>query len=123
MRTRGILFIMAICAPPRVAPVISAAWNATLRSCLFRRLTSSDRTFRNQRRAVEAWRLLSEGSPKECSADFGDGFIAGYADYLNYGGTGDPPAVPPYRYRTVKYQTPEGLADINQWYAAGTMAL
>ncbi len=72
---------------------------------------------RNHLRAVEAWDMLEEAAPEAYSSDFADGFVAGYEDYLNNGGNGDPPAVPPFCYRTVKYQTPEGVEAINQWYA------
>jgi hypothetical protein len=71
---------------------------------------------RNHQRAVEAWHFLAEGSPDEYSPDFAAGFIAGYADYLDNGGNGDPPAVPPFCYRTVRYQSVEGVAAINNWY-------
>ena len=73
---------------------------------------------RNRQLADEAWYHFQSALPDcQYSDDFADGFVAGYADYLNNGGNGDPPAVPPFCYRTVKYQTPEGVEAINQWYA------
>jgi hypothetical protein len=108
---------MVVCA---ASVGCSAFWHSTLRNITEFPIESLDECrmkLRNHRRAVEAWRLLAEGSPHDYSDDFADGFVAGYADYLNNGGNGAPPAVPPFRYRTVKYQTPEGVEAINQWYA------
>lgn len=48
--------------------------------------------------AREAWEAECARNPG-ASAAFGDGFVDGYADYLNNGGTPAPPAAPPARYR------------------------
>jgi hypothetical protein len=75
-------------------------------------------TQRNDRLAREAWAEVSQANPKHAfSPDYADGFIEGYADYLESGGNGQPPAVPPYRYRLSRYQTPEGVRAIEDWYA------
>jgi hypothetical protein len=71
---------------------------------------------RNQEEAEEAWQLERRKGPERYSRDFGAGFVAGYADYLDAGGTGSPPAVPPFRYRLVCYETPEGAQAIEEWY-------
>ena len=116
MRTRGVLVVLAICA---ASTGCSGYFRSIERNFAILPLQAGDEQrmkFRNHHRAEEAWRLLSEGSHHSFSEDFGDGFVAGYADYLNYGGHGEPPAVPPFRYRTVKYQTPDGVEAINQWY-------
>jgi hypothetical protein len=73
---------------------------------------------RNHRLAREAWTEICQASPEHAfSPDYADGFIEGYADYLESGGTGQPPAVPPFRYRLSRYQTPEGIRAIEDWYA------
>jgi hypothetical protein len=45
------------------------------------------------------------------------GFIDGYVDYLESGGTGDPPVLPPRRYWRAKYQTPSGKQSVHDWFA------
>lgn len=55
---------------------------------------------------------------KSCSSpDYARGFIYGYADYLQMGGTGAPPPVPPSRYWKDRYSTPEGQREMELWYA------
>src|SRR2546421_740174 len=51
------------------------------------------------RAAGAPWREFGEQSPR-CAfpAEFRDGFIDGYVDYLDRGGNGSPAAVPPPRY-------------------------
>jgi hypothetical protein len=73
---------------------------------------------RNARLAREAWQAVARAHPESAwSADFGDGFQDGFADYLESGGNGQPPAVPPFRYRLARYQTPAGYRAIEDWYA------
>ncbi len=48
--------------------------------------------------------------------DYADGFQAGFAEYLDVGGNGQPPSVPPFRYRRARYQTPEGHQAIEEWF-------
>jgi hypothetical protein len=117
MRTLGILAIMAVCA---TAAGCSGFVRSIERNFTVLPLQGFDECrmkCRNHLRAVEAWDMLEESSPEHYTPDFADGFVAGYADYLDNGGNGDPPAIPPFRYRTVKYQTPDGVEAINQWYA------
>jgi hypothetical protein len=73
---------------------------------------------RNHCLAQQAWdRVRSTESDHNYSVDHGRGFRAGYADYLDAGGNGEPPAVPPFRYRLSPYQTPQGYQAIEDWYA------
>jgi hypothetical protein len=51
------------------------------------------------------------------SVHFARGFKDGYADYLYAGGTGDPPVAPPWRYRKVTYETPQGVQAVEDWFA------
>ena len=48
--------------------------------------------------------------------DFKDGFIDGYADFLERGGNTTPPAVPPLKYRRGKYLNAEGHAQIHDYF-------
>jgi hypothetical protein len=57
------------------------------------------------------------------SDDFEDGFVDGFGDYLDRGGNGSPPAVPPKKYQRNKYFNPEGYQAIDRYFAgfvAGT---
>ena len=62
------------------------------------------------KKAHEAWQIVrSEFTSKIFTPEFHDGFIDGYCDYLDRGGDGQPPAVPPLRYtQNRKYYSPEG---------------
>src|SRR5262245_49080136 len=48
---------------------------------------------------------------------FHDGFVEGFIDYVEAGGTGEPPYLPPFRFRLTEHRTPEGQAAIREWYA------
>jgi hypothetical protein len=82
---------------------------------------SSDRadTFHHNRElARRAWAQLAASDPSVCSSpEYRDGFIDGYADYLNLGGTGAAPPIPPRRYWNVDYKCPGGVEAIQAWYA------
>ncbi|MFO0805903.1 MAG: hypothetical protein U0791_22595 [Gemmataceae bacterium] len=64
------------------------------------------------RKARDAWQSVRSEFPRKVfSAEFRDGFIDGYSDFLDRGGDGQPPAAPPLRYtQNKKYFTPEGHA-------------
>src|SRR5436305_8253299 len=49
--------------------------------------------------------------------DYGAGFKKGFAEYLYEGDTTEPPPVPPPQYQTIKYQTPEGVRAIEDWFS------
>jgi hypothetical protein len=69
-------------------------------------------------KAKEAWLQFSAEHPEWCDGDdFRIGFLDGYADYLDNGGKGEPPAIPPQRYRKNKYLNPEGFQAIDRYFA------
>lgn len=74
---------------------------------------------RSRHLAEEAWTEVVSQYPdvEGYSCDYRDGFLEGFADYLNFGGHGEPPNVPPPRYRRAKYATPEGYSAIEDWFA------
>jgi hypothetical protein len=51
------------------------------------------------------------------STDYAQGYIEGFADYLERGPAGGPPAIPPQRYWNVGYQSPTGHQAIQEWFA------
>jgi hypothetical protein len=72
---------------------------------------------RNRRWAQEAWTKQQQVQPVEASADYADGFVDGFSEFLYAGGNGDPPVLPPKKYRHLRYQTPEGYQAIEDWFA------
>src|SRR5262245_2804895 len=46
----------------------------------------------------EAWERCGQGAGLG-GDDYAEGFVDGYADYLDAGGSGEPPPMPPPRYR------------------------
>ena len=69
-------------------------------------------------RACDAWAdYTGNCRSNRYSWDFREGFEEGYVDYLDAGGTGNPPAAPPARYWQTKYQDPAGVQAIRDWFA------
>jgi hypothetical protein len=86
---------------------------APIRACDDVRLKRDTR-----REARAAWDHYCRAHPgPPTSGDFAEGFKAGFADYLYEGGDGLPPAVPPFPYTLRRYETPQGHAAIETWYA------
>jgi len=72
---------------------------------------------RNRELAAEGWRAWhKDHAEKKYSRDFAYGFEEGYWDHLENGGTGCPPAIPPFCYRLMAYQTPQGIRAVEDWY-------
>lgn len=59
--------------------------------------------------------MAQQYSDQEFSCDYRKGFVDGFADYLNFGGVGEPPPIPPPIYRLFGYMTPDGLAAMEEW--------
>jgi hypothetical protein len=124
----------------RIAGVLATAAAAATAGCLsdrpsaqttmyhaaYRNLTEGVvRVVDNQKFKVQyycwahaAWRGLVKASPgKVFTADYRNGFLEGYVDYLDAGGNGEPPAVPPFCYRLVVFQNPPGHKEMEEWFA------
>ncbi len=81
---------------------------------------NSDNVFRHirdKRWAEEAWQRVADSTPFVLSKHYRRGFEEGYIDYLNNGGSGEPPLSPPRRYWALFYQSPEGNEAIQDWFA------
>jgi hypothetical protein len=95
--------------------VSSAAHNLTLESRQY--LDTRAEEVRNRRWAEQAWEEeRASAAPGTYSADYADGFRTGFADYLFAGGSGEPPYLPPPRYWTRRYQSPEGHGALQDWF-------
>src|SRR5262245_61489174 len=66
-------------------------------------------------RAADVGWQNSHGAGGPYSPDFCAGFKEGYADYLQFGGNGEPPAVPPRHYWG--QMSPQGRAAAQEWFA------
>ncbi len=67
--------------------------------------------------AGKAWRETVKDSPDQhYSADYEKGFKEGFRDYVEFGGCGEPPAVPTLCYRSAIFRTPAGQQAIQDWY-------
>jgi hypothetical protein len=71
---------------------------------------------RNLTLARLAWQRVCCELP-DAAPDYRDGFLEGYADYLKYGGNGEPPAVVPARYRREQLRTGTGWCAASSWIA------
>jgi hypothetical protein len=78
---------------------------------------------RHERLARLAWEEMVRQYGCQFSADYRDGFLDGFVDYLTYGGcpqmTGETPlvpAVPPPKYRRAKAMSPAGLQAAEEWF-------
>lgn len=73
---------------------------------------------RHCRLAKEAWHRIRQKNPrKRFSKDYACGFREGYTDFLDAGGTGQPPPLPPRRYWKDSYATPPGRQAVQDWFA------
>ena len=73
---------------------------------------------RYRRWAADAWpQAAADGPAAGYSEDYADGFRDGFVDYVDGGGTGEPPPLPPRRYQGLRYQSPEGYQAIEDWFA------
>jgi hypothetical protein len=67
--------------------------------------------------AGEALAECADRHPKKVfTYEFRDGFVDGFVDYLDSGGPCLPPAIPPYKYRSHKYLSPEGHAKVRDYF-------
>jgi hypothetical protein len=75
-------------------------------------------TKREEALAKIAWEHQAhEADGHVYSKDYARGFKEGFADYLHSGGTGEPPTGPPEYYRTIHYQSDDGVHAVEDWFA------
>jgi hypothetical protein len=69
---------------------------------------------RNRKWAEDAMRMQDPNETWSC--DYAAGFKAGFAEFLWRGGNGEPPPLPPLKYRALSYQTAAGYHAIEEWF-------
>jgi hypothetical protein len=68
--------------------------------------------------ADRAWKEVRKSNPETAySIYYARGFRDGYMDYLNEGGDGEPPPVPPPCYWSSLYHSPAGHQAVEDWFA------
>lgn len=79
-------------------------------------LTDQADHHRHEQMAREAFlQMAMNFTDQEFSCDYRRGFVEGFTDYLDFGGVGEPPPIPPPSYRLFGYMTPDGLAAMEDW--------
>jgi hypothetical protein len=118
MRPQALLIAVALSAG---SAGCGTFWQDTVRNVAQAPIRECDEVqihCRCKRLAREAWREVRLSAPGHpYSPEYGDGFIEGYAEFLEIGGHGEPPAVPPFRFRLKRYQTPQGYRAVEDWFA------
>lgn len=67
--------------------------------------------------ADDTWKKIQADEPGRFSPAYACGFKDGFVDYLDAGGNGEPPALPPRKYWQEGYENPAGHAAIRDWFA------
>lgn len=71
-----------------------------------------------RKRAAAAWEEVRRGScPGATSTYYARGFEDGFVDYVEAGGTGEAPFLPPFSYRRAWIKDGKGATAIEDWYA------
>jgi hypothetical protein len=118
MRLGNVFLLLGLCVADTGC---STFWENSVRNLVEFNIEKGDSLrviLRDRQLAENAWHAFQERNPEhEFPIDYARGFKAGFIDYLEFGGNGEPPPVPPFRYRLSPYQTPQGYQAILSWYA------
>ncbi|QDU62604.1 hypothetical protein Pan216_34710 [Planctomycetes bacterium Pan216] len=98
-----------------------ALYKSAFRNICHEHKRKSDEYFAKRRdRAVakKVWAEIRDSSP-DCtySVDYADGFKEGFVDFVRYGSPDVPRPLPPRKYWRNRYQTPQGLQAMEDWFA------
>jgi hypothetical protein len=117
LQRTALLLLSLVCGATGCSLIENAAHTLVLDPIHF--CTYPDRYFAHHRHlqmADTTWVRIVQANPSESySMDYGYGFRDGFADYLD-AGPGNIPALPPRRYWTGRYQSPQGHQAILDWY-------
>ena len=128
MSVKQLLFITAVCflgsgcrlgtnfvQTSIIEPIHFARnWDNAVEQKRFRHLARC--AFENARAVARA--ELDDYQHEPFSEDARSGFEAGFVDYLDAGGIGHLPPLPPRRYWKATYETPEGQLAMQEWFSA-----
>ncbi len=64
----------------------------------------------------ETWDEICTRDGDVYSRHYRRGFFDGFKDFMDAGGSGDPPTLPPRSYWRIYYQNPEGHEAIQDWF-------
>jgi hypothetical protein len=71
---------------------------------------------RNRKWAREAFAQLEGAAGRPLAPAYRDGYLDGFTEFLYRGGSGEPPALPPAKYRALCYQNLAGYQAIEVWF-------
>jgi hypothetical protein len=71
---------------------------------------------RNRKWAREAFGRVESAAGCPLAPSYRDGYLDGFAEFLYRGGSGEPPALPPAKYRALCYQNLAGYRAIELWF-------
>ena len=109
--------LLAGCLPPLSGCLLAEHTSRNLFNEPTELLDNKKIAHRLRQEARTVWGQVCHQYPaRTFSADFVEGFTSGYVDYLESGGTAQPPAVPPIRYRRSRYMSVEGHARIQDYF-------
>src|SRR5262245_40493593 len=98
MRVSRTLLCLVLCSVCPGCLLLTGAKNLVVESLAYCTLDCLEFK-RNEALAVAAWDAVCVTHPEGTfSIHYADGFRQGFVDYLNAGGTGEPPPVPPRKY-------------------------
>lgn len=126
VRIAPVLLLLALAAANLGCAAYGEADNPTFYYYAFRNLIEAPLEFRTDQvmfdrdwdRAEKAWQSYEQACPAMAlSDDYYHGFKKGFVEFVEADGSGEPPATPPFRYRSPRYQTPAGIQAIEDWYA------
>lgn len=111
------LILVGIAVLPGCSMSRNALYNTVVGPLHFERYSDEFwRRVRDKNLAEEAWERAQGMAPQPYSKHYARGFKEGYVNYLT-GGDGNTPLVPPRRYWSFFYQSPEGNEAIQDWFA------
>ena len=126
MRIKQLLFVLALCFLGSGCRLFQNAWQTTIAEPIQYSRNAYDKLAQKRFRGLAACALdeatsvaraeLDDYGCEPFSDDYRLGFIDGFVDYLEAGGTGNPTPLPPRRYWKAKYQNPVGYQCTQDWF-------
>lgn len=126
MRIAQLLFVIALCSLGSGCRLFQNAWQTTIAEPIHYSRNVYDKWAHRHFRGLAACALdeatsvaraeLDDYYCEPFSVDYQLGFVDGFVDFLEAGGTGNPTPLPPRRYWKAKYQNPVGYQCTQDWF-------